>query len=171
MKIQWVIMGSLVLLSAAPHADTLHLATEMKTGPYISSGLSGYGLQLGARDVLGIQAVYVYYTQIQARFMFFDEDEIQTYRLGGLFGLPHVPKVALQLEAGLAKYDGYRKSFIGESRSTSQQGVSTFIAWVYNASRHLDFRIGMDINYLNRKNTFLGSSLAPTYSTGMVVHF
>ncbi|UGA57444.1 hypothetical protein [Vibrio sp. VB16] len=163
----------LILLVSASNisANTLHISPEIKFGPYIGAGISGGGLQLGLSDSLGFDAIYFSYSDIYAEFLSIDEDQIQTYRLGGQYQLVNVPKMSLQLEVGAAKYKGNRKYVGGSTRALEGQGGSFSASWVIAVTDNIGFRAGADFNYIDKDKTFLPNSLTATISTGVVFSY
>ncbi|GLO62542.1 hypothetical protein MACH09_30500 [Vibrio sp. MACH09] len=166
-----ITVSLIIFLSAKATANTIHFSPEIKTGPYIGAGLSGYGLQFGLRDVWGLESLYVSYTDTNAEFLYVDQDQISTYRIGGQFLLLDSPKMSLQVEVGLAKYRGERDYIISDKRYLYQEGVSTSASWVIELNDYMAWRVGVDINYLDSSSTFLESSFAPALSTGLIFSF
>lgn len=174
LKVKYLVIGlSSILAVSSPHvaAETLHFSPEIKTGPYVGSGLSGYGFQLGARDVFGLESLYLSYSDTNAELLNIDKDRITTYRVGGQIKLMDSPRMSLQVEAGYATYEGERDYIIYDKRSLKQEGVSTSASWVMGINQYTAFRVGIDMSYLDKSSTFLTSSFVPTFSTGLVVNF
>ncbi|CAH0525688.1 hypothetical protein [Vibrio hippocampi] len=171
MKIIHLTLMAAALLSAQTKASTIHFSPEIKSGPYAGSGISGYGLQLGLSDLFGLESLYFSYTDTNAEFLDVDQDQITTYRLGGQIQLVESPKMSLQLEAGIATYNGEREYIFGSKRYLDQDGFSTSVAWAIELNQHIAAKIALDLNYLNSSSTFLSSSIAPTISTGFIFRF
>ena len=152
-------------------ANTIHFSPEIKTGPYIGSGFSGYGIQLGLRDVYNMESIYLSYTDTQAQFLLIDEDQITTYRIGAQMNIPRNPYTSFQVEVGYATYNGTRNYWGSDNPTLEQSGLSTSIAGVVALNRNFALKLGMDLNFLDKKSTYLSYSVAPTYSTGLVLSF
>jgi hypothetical protein len=160
---------TLLLLSSTPlMAQTFHLSPEIKMGPYITSGLSGGGLQIGVRDQLGLDALYVSYSHTSATILT-DKDRLKTYRVGGQYMMPHLPFLGVQFEIGGVENWGSR-AIPGRPDKTAT-GVSIAASWVAKLNDHWALRAGMDVNYLDRANTYLGYHTSATFSTGVVISF
>lgn len=164
---------TLALLSPLPVlASGLHLSPEIKMGPYLGSGISGGGLQLGVTDVLGLDAMYLSYSHTSSEILL-DKDRLKTYRLGGQYQFVEFPmKMALQLEAGLVEYQGRRDYvFSSETKYKQGNGASVGAAWVVFVNDNVGFRLGGDFNYIDKSKTLFGTHWSATLSTGVVFHF
>lgn len=163
----------LLLISSAPVlANTIHISPEMKIGPYVGSGVSGAGLQLGLTDTFGLDAIYLSYSHTSAEFLYLDKDRLKTYRVGGQKQLFDRPEMSLQLEAGLVEYEGQQQRFSSSSIDTIEgKGASISANWVIAVTDNIAFRAGSDFNYINKNKTFLPYSLTATISTGVVFSF
>ncbi len=153
-------------------ATGLHISPEFKIGPYFGSGISGGGLQLGATDVLGLDALYLSYSHTSAELLW-DKDRLKTYRVGGQYHFIDQPiKFGLQLEAGVVEYEGYREPiFSGDTRYAEGTGASFSAAWVVFPTDNIGFRLGGDFNYIDKKKTLLENNWSATFSTGIIFHF
>ena len=159
-------------ISSPLAANTIHLSPEIKIGPYVGSGISGGGLQIGLVDLFAFDAVYVSYTKVSSDFLYTDKDEIETYRIGVQYQFVNTPKIALQVEAGTSKYSGSRKQWIGDKINHKEgEGVSLSASWVLGINEYLDWRAGVDFNHISSSDTFLTYSLSATLSTGFVISF
>lgn len=174
MKIKYLVVGLSSMLAVSSlnvAAQTIHFSPEIKTGPYVGSGLSGYGFQLGVKDIFGLESLYLSYSDTNAEFINIDQDQITTYRVGGQFQIIEYPQMSLQVEAGYATYEGERDYIFYGKRSLKQEGVSTSVSWAIGINRYVAFRAGIDISYLDKSSTFLSSSFVPTFSTGIILTF
>ncbi|MFM2589068.1 hypothetical protein [Vibrio sp. TBV020] len=153
-------------------ASGLHLSPEIKMGPYLGSGISGGGLQLGVTDVLGLDALYVSYSHTSAEILL-DKDRLKTYRVGGQYQfLDHPMKMALQLEGGVVEYEGKRDYvFSNTTRYEEGTGASISASWVLFINDNVGFRLGTDFNYIDKSDTLLESNWSATISSGIVLHF
>ncbi|WP_159654030.1 hypothetical protein [Vibrio atypicus] len=163
---------ALTLSSFAANAANIHVSPEIKMGPYVGSGISGLGLQLGVADVLGLDALYVSYSHTEAEILL-DEDKLTTYRIGGQYQLVDNPmKMALQLEAGVVHYEGHRDYiWPDKSRSAEGKGASVSGSWVVFVNDNVGFRLGADINYIDQDKTLFGTNWSAMLSSGVVLHF
>lgn len=159
------------LLSTQTIANTYHISPDIRLGPYAGAGISGLGVQVGVRRVLNLESVYLSYSETNAEFLYMQQDSIKAYRVGGERLLGGSPKHSIQAELGYVSYEGTREYILGESRTLFQNGVSSSVSWVVEYNRHLSFRAGMDIHYLDKSSTFLGVSFAPAFSTGAILKF
>lgn len=153
-------------------ASGLHISPEIKLGPYVGSGISGGGLQLGVTDVLGLDALYVSYAHTSAEFLY-DKDRLKTYRLGGQYQFVETPmKMALQLEGGIVEYEGSRDYiFSDRSRYAEGTGATVSASWVVFVNDNVGFRLGGDFHYIDQNKTLFGTHWSATLSTGVVLHF
>lgn len=161
-----------LLIPFTTSATGLHISPDIKMGPYVGSGISGGGLQLGLSDVLGLDALYLSYGHTSAEFLL-DKDRLKTYRLGGQYQFVETPmKMALQLEAGLVEYEGSR-DYVFSSETTYRQGngASISAAWVTFINENVGFRLGTDIHYIDKSKTLFGTHWSATLSTGIIFHF
>lgn len=163
---------ALTLSSFAASATGLHISPEIKIGPYVGSGLSGAGFQLGVNDVLGADALYLSYSHTDAELLL-NNDKFTTYRIGIQHELSGSPsKVAFQLEAGIVHYEGHRDSIWSEkSYTTKAQGATISGSWVMFINDNVGFRVGADINYIDQDKTLLGTHWSTMLSTGIVFHY
>jgi len=160
------------LSSSSLWATNIHFSPEIKMGPYYSSGLSGAGFQFGVPDKFDLDAIYLSYTHTSAEFIGIDKDRLKTYRLGLQYELLTKPKVSVQFEAGLIDYEGSRKNIWNNELSyLSGKGISSAAALVIFINKNVGFRVGLDINYIDKNNTFLSYPIATTYSSGIVLQF
>lgn len=158
-----------LLTPFAASATGLHISPEIKMGPYLGSGISGAGLQLGATDVLGLDALYVSYSHTSAEILW-DKDRFKTYRVGGQYQfIDHPMKMGLQLEGGVVEYEGTRD--FPNARYTEGTGASISAAWVVFVNDNVGFRLGGDFNFIDKKDTLFDSHWSATLSTGVVFHF
>lgn len=174
MKLKYLTIGLSSILAVSSlniTAATIHFSPEFKIGPYVGAGISGYGVQLGAKDVFGLESLYLSYSDTNAEYLNIDKDRITTYRIGGQFGLIESPRMSLQVEVGYATYKGERDYIWGNKRLLKQEGMSTSASWVIGINKYTAFRAGIDISYLDHSSTLLGSSLVPTFSTGIILNF
>lgn len=151
-------------------ASGLHISPEMKLGPYIGSGISGGGLQLGVTDVLGLDALYLSYSHTSAEILT-DKDRLKTYRIGAQYNLPQAPMLGFQLELGGVAYEGSRHYIFSPREYRDGTGISTAGAWVLQMNENLGFRAGIDINFVDKKDTYLNSNFSTTFSTGITLRF
>lgn len=155
-----------ILIGSNVSATTLHFSPEIRIGPYIGSGISGGGAQLGLTDVWGMDAVYLSYSHTSSEFLNIDKDRIKTYRVGVQHNIPSFPAVGFQVELGGLKYEGERDWWAGQE-SVSSTGVSSTVSAVYNFNDHLGVRMGMDINYIPD----MASEISSMFSTGVILRF
>jgi len=167
-----LILMALSAISNPLFATSLHFSPEIKMGPYFGAGISGAGAQVGVADKLGVDAIYLSYSHTSAEFLNYDKDRLKTYRIGTQYQLIERPKMALQLEVGVVEYNGSRR-IIGSTdrRKRSGNGLSTAASWVVFINPNVGFRTGVDINYVNKSNTYLAGSLSGIFSTGVVFQF
>jgi len=156
--------------SFGTYASGLHLSPEIKMGPYVGSGLSGGGLQLGITDVWGLDAIYASYTHTSAEILT-DKDRLKTYRIGAQYNLPQAPMLGFQLELGGVEYQGSRDYIFSPRQYREGSGVSVAGAWVLQVNDNLGLRAGMDINYIDKNKSYLSSDFSTTFSTGITLRF
>ncbi len=144
MKIKTLLL-SLALSSTAVSASGLHLSPELKLGDF-----HGFGIQVGASDMLDLDAVYFSYSETWYKKNSYDET-INTYRLGMQQLLGSSKKHGFQAEIGLADYDGKRGS---TNESKSATGLSLGGAYVYQATENIGLRAGLDFNFFDHNKTF-----------------
>ncbi len=163
----------LCLLLAAPAtvANSFHISPALTAGPYWGSGVSGGSLQLGLADRAGFDALYLSYSQSASEFLFVDEDSLKTYRIGLQHQSSNFPDLILQLEAGLLDYKGSRNYLIGGTQYKEGIGASFAFATVTPLTDSVAFRLGGDINILNRNTTYLSSSVSFMLATGIIFRF
>lgn len=164
-------MSISLFLSIQTFANTFHLSPDIRLGPYAGAGISGMGLQLGVRKALNLESIYLSYSETNAEFLYMQEDSLKTYRLGGELLLGQSPIHSLQVELGYVTYVGNREYIFGESRTLEQDGISSSVSWVVEYNNYLSLRAGMELHFLDKSSTFLGVSLVPAFSTGVVVKF
>ena len=164
-----LILISLVT-SFGSYASGLHLSPEIKMGPYVGSGISGGGLQLGITDVLGLDAIYASYTHTSADILT-DKDRLKTYRIGAQYSLPQAPMLGFQLELGGVEYQGSRDYIFSPRQYREGSGVSLAGAWVLQINDNLGLRAGIDINYIDKNKSYLSSDFSTTFSTGITLRF
>jgi len=160
------------IAEVSQNKSKLHFSPEIKMGPYLGSGISGGGLQLGITDVLGLDALYASYSHTSAEILL-DKDRLKTYRVGGQYQfLDHPMKMALQLEGGVVEYEGKRDYvFSNTTRYEEGTGASISASWVLFINDNLGFRLGTDFNYIDKSDTLLESNWSATISSGIVLHF
>lgn len=149
-------------------ASGLHFSPDFKIGPYWTSGISGGGVQLGIQDTLNHDAVYISYSRTSAQF-FTDEDRFKTVRLGGQQPILTTTNISVQYELGGVSYEGSRH--LPGRPDKSGYGVSAAMAWVFDLTPNLSLRSGMDLNYINKRHTYLGTHWSTTLNTGVVLRF
>lgn len=161
-----------LLTPLTTQASGLHISPEFKIGPYFGSGISGGGLQLGATDVLGLDALYLSYSHTSAELLW-DKDRLKTYRVGGQYHFIDQPvKFGLQLEAGMVEYQGSRDDIWSDNtRYAEGTGASFSAAWVIFPTENIGFRLGGDFNYIDKSKTLLENNWSATLSTGVIFHF
>jgi len=165
-------MPLLLISSTSVFANTIYFSPEMKIGPYVGSGISGAGMQLGLTDSFGLDAVYLSYSHTSAEFLYLDKDRLKTYRIGAQKQMVNRPKMSLQLETGLVEYEGKQNRFSNSAVKTIEgKGASISANWVVAVTDNIAFRAGTDFNYIDRNKTFLPYSLTATISTGVVFSF
>lgn len=172
MKIHKILILACSLFSHFALPSTLHISPEMKLGPYMGAGISGGGLQLGIADTMGLDAIYFSHSHTSAEFLNYDKDRLKTYRLGAQYPLPMLASMAIQFEAGIVEYEGSRRSILSSDR-TYRDGYGTSIAtaWVVSVNDNIGVRSGIDVNYVDKSNTFLSNSLSATFSAGVTLQF
>lgn len=153
-------------------ASGLHISPELKMGPFLGSGISGGGLQVGMTDTLGLDAVYLSYSHTSSD-IFWNKDRLKTYRMGGQYLFVDSPlKFGLQLEAGVVEYEGRRDYVLSDyTRYAEGNGLSVSAAWVTFINDNVGFRVGGDFNFIDKDKTVLESHWSATLSTGVVFHF
>jgi hypothetical protein len=153
-------------------ASGIHLSPEIKFGPYIGSGLSGGGLQLGVSDVLGLDALYVSYSHISSQMIKLQDDRLKTYRIGTQYQITQSPKMAFQVEAGIVEYEGVRYGIWGDHRIEREgKGVSLSASYLIHVNPNVGFRFGGDINIIDEDKTLFGTPVSSSISTGVVFNF
>lgn len=167
-----ILIPLLLISSTSVLANTVHISPEMKIGPYVGSGISGAGLQLGLTDTFGLDAVYLSYSHTSAQFLYLDNDRLKTYRIGAQKQLVNKPKMSLQLEAGWVEYEGKQSGFwSNDIRYSEATGASISAHWVVSVTDNIAFRAGTDLNYIDRDKTFLPYDLTAMISTGVIFSF
>ncbi|EGU49345.1 hypothetical protein VII00023_09920 [Vibrio ichthyoenteri ATCC 700023] len=159
-----------LLASFGSFASGLHISPELKLGPYVGSGNLGGGLQVGITDVLGLDALYMSYSHTSANILT-DKDRLKTYRIGAQYNLPQAPMFGFQVEIGGVEYEGSRNYIFSPTKYRDGSGVSTAAAWVLQINDTIGLRAGIDINYIDNKNTYLSSDFSTTFSTGVTLRF
>ncbi|MCK6262530.1 hypothetical protein KP803_04505 [Vibrio sp. ZSDE26] len=160
-----------LLCSSSAFANTIHISPDMRIGPYTGSGISGGGIQIGLADTFGLDAIYVSYSHTSAEFLTY-KDRLKTYRIGGQYQFVSVPKMALQLEAGVVEYEGSKDNIWGTHTTyTDDTGASISASWVVFINDNIGFRAGADFNYLDRNKTDFGQNISAMVSTGIVFQF
>ncbi|KII79835.1 hypothetical protein [Vibrio renipiscarius] len=159
-----------LMASFGSSASGLHLSPELKFGPYVGSGNLGAGLQVGITDVLGLDALYVSYSHTSAKVLT-DKDRLKTYRIGAQYHLTQAPMIGFQVEIGGVKYEGSRHYIFSPKEYRDGSGVSAAGAWVLQVNDSLGFRAGIDINFVDKKDTYLNSDFSTTFNTGVTLRF
>ncbi|OZS44226.1 hypothetical protein [Photobacterium sanguinicancri] len=155
---------TLSALISAPAIADIHLSPEVKIGAY-----NGFGLQAGLTDTLGFDAVFVSYSRTEYKKFSYDE-KIDTYRIGAqqMFGASKVH--GLQIEIGLADYDG-QKIRSGNEETKTSTGVSIGASYIFQATPNLGLRAGGDFNTFRSSNTFIPHDFSPNLNIGMTFTF
>lgn len=159
-----------LLTSFSSFASGLHFSPEIKIGPYTGSGISGGGVQVGLTDVWRLDAVYLSYSHTSAEFLT-DKDRLKTYRIGAQYNLEQVPILGFQFEVGAVNYEGSRNYIFSPTEYRDGSGVSTAAAWVLQINDTIGLRAGIDINYIDKKKTYLSSDFSTTFSSGITLRF
>lgn len=154
---------------AQQDAKFLHLSPEIKAGPKWGTGITGAGVQLGAADVYKTNSLYLNVGQVSYDYLI-DADEWQFYRLGVEHRLVKEPKIAFQLELGLLDYQGKRR-YLSGTEEREAVGFSSAGSVVFNFNSNLGFRAGLDVNRINKSQTFLSTSSFMNLNSGVVLRF
>ncbi|USD40568.1 hypothetical protein J4N42_10970 [Vibrio sp. SCSIO 43135] len=169
-----------IFLPTLASAQTIHLSPAVKLGPYSFLDDPGGEIQFGFANAVGLDAAYASFGH--SSFGFFDTKErIKTYRFGGQYKLKTTPflgpfmgseGVAIQLEAGLAEYEGTKTNVISSNQEyRSTYGASAAFSWVRMFTPNLGMRITGELNYLDRDNTHLPYNTSAMLSTGLTLRF
>ncbi|MUK75499.1 hypothetical protein GNP84_01110 [Aliivibrio fischeri] len=164
MKKSHLVLAIATLFSANTFANNIHLSPEVKIGPY-----GGFGIQAGVTDALGFDAAYLSYGRTVYSSSTYDET-IDSYRFGvqHMFGASKIH--GLQLEVGIADYDG-KKTSKGETTKESTLGSSIGASYVFQATDQLGLRAGVDLNYFPMSDTYIPYDLATNFNLGMTFTF
>ena len=164
MKKSHLVLAIATLFSANTFANDLHLSPEIKIGPY-----GGFGIQAGVTDALGFDAAFISYGRTVYSSSMYDET-IDSYRFGiqQMFGASKMH--GMQLEVGLADYDG-KKTKSGETTKESALGSSIGASYVFQATDHLGLRAGVDLNYFPMSDTYIPYELSTNFNIGMTFTF
>jgi len=153
---------TLSLTSFMASASTLHISPELKIGAY-----QGVGIQLGATDVIDLDAVYFSYNVTGYESSVYDE-RIDSYRIGGQKMLGASKVHGFQAEMGFAQYDG-TKDWSSPVRYKAD-GISFGGAYVFQATEHLGLRAGVDFNMFRWGNTHIPYDMSPTFNLGVILN-
>lgn len=164
MKKSHLVLTIVTLFSANTFANDFHLSPEIKIGPY-----GGFGIQAGVTDALGFDAAFISYGRTVYSSSMYDET-IDSYRFGiqQMFGASKMH--GMQLEVGLADYDG-KKTKSGETTKESALGSSIGASYVFQATDHLGLRAGVDLNYFPMSDTYIPYELSTNFNIGMTFTF
>ena len=164
MKKPHLVLAIATLFSANTFANDFHLSPEIKIGPY-----GGFGIQAGVTDALGFDAAFISYGRTVYSSSMYDET-IDSYRFGiqQMFGASKMH--GMQLEVGLADYDG-KKTKNGETTKESALGSSIGASYVFQATDHLGLRAGVDLNYFPMSDTYIPYELSTNFNIGMTFTF
>ena len=164
MKKSHLVLAIATLFSANTFANDFHLSPEIKIGPY-----GGFGIQAGVTDALGFDAAFISYGRTVYSSSMYDET-IDSYRFGiqQMFGASKMH--GMQLEVGLADYDG-KKTKNGEATKESALGSSIGASYVFQATDHLGLRAGVDLNYFPMSDTYIPYELSTNFNIGMTFTF
>lgn len=159
-----VLALTLSALLSTPALANIHLSPEVKIGPY-----NGFGLQAGLTDTLGFDAVFVSYSRTEYKQFSYDE-KLDTYRIGAqyMFGASKIH--GLQIEFGLADYDGV-KSWSGNNETKTSKGASIGASYVFQVTPNIGLRAGGDFNAFRTADTFIPHGFSPNLNIGMTFTF
>ncbi|EOA8958060.1 hypothetical protein ACIMS1_003703 [Vibrio harveyi] len=148
-------LAALILAPISVQASGIYVSPEVKIGSF-----RGAGIQLGATDIAGFDALYFDYSQITYKSGNYDET-IDAYRIGfqHLFG--HQPQMGFQASLGLAQYDG---TYRNERRDAN--GFSIGGAYVYQVNPILSVRAGADLDVFMNDKTHTYTDTAINFSLG-----
>ncbi|MDF2155594.1 hypothetical protein [Vibrio sp. CAU 1672] len=154
---------SLMALLIAPlsaQASGWYISPELKIGSF-----RGAGIQLGATDVAGFDALFLDYSQVSYKSGNFDE-KIDAYRIGFEHMFAHQPQMGFQASLGLAAYEGrYRE----EQRETA--GLSVGGAYVYQVNPVFSVRAGADLDVFKDGKTHTFTDTMINFSVGFGLRF
>ncbi|PQJ89866.1 hypothetical protein [Aliivibrio sifiae] len=164
MKKSHLVLAIATLFSANTFANDFHLSPEIKIGPY-----GGFGIQAGVTDALGFDAAFISYGRTVYSSSMYDET-IDSYRFGvqHMFGAAKIH--GMQLEAGIANYDG-KKTKSGNTTKESALGSSIGASYVFQATDNLGLRAGVDLNYFPMSDTYIPYDLSTNFNIGMTFTF
>nr|VVV04889.1 hypothetical protein AW0309160_02298 [Aliivibrio wodanis] len=164
MKKSHLVLAIATLFSANTFANDFHLSPEIKIGPY-----GGFGIQAGVTDALGFDAAFISYGRTVYSSSMYDET-IDSYRFGvqQMFGASKMH--GMQLEIGLADYDG-KKTKSGETTKEGALGSSIGASYVFQATDQLGLRAGVDLNYFPMSETYIPYDLSTNFNIGITFAF
>ena len=160
-------LAALILTPISVQASGIYVSPEVKIGSF-----RGAGIQLGATDIAGFDALYFDYSQITYKSGNYDET-IDAYRIGfqHLFGhqpqmgfqhlFGHQPQMGFQACLALAQYDGTSRN---ERRDAN--GLSIGGAYVYQVNPILSVRAGADLDVFMNDKTHTYTDTAINFSLG-----
>ena len=159
-----VLALTLSALSSTPTLADIHLSPEVKIGAY-----NGFGLQAGLTDTLGFDAVFVSYSRTEYNKFNYGE-RLDTYRIGAqhMFGASKIH--GLQIELGLADYDG-KKNRSGNEETKASKGVSIGASYIFQVTPNIGLRAGGDLNTFRSSTTFIPHDLSPNLNIAMTFTF
>ena len=163
MKVK-LIMVLFTLFSTSSMARTVHFSPEIKVGVY-----NGVGIQAGLADIYNMDAIYLSYGQTRYDSSRYDE-RIESYRVGVQNLIGRSKLHGFQAELGLATYKGHKDSSSSPEHLRAT-GISFGGAYVFQATKNLGLRSGLDFNYFGFSDTFIPINLSPTVNVGINFSF
>jgi hypothetical protein len=161
-----IVMKKALLISALLSFSTLSNASDIMLSPEIKLGAyRGAGLQVGATDTLGFDAVFFDYARTNYVSNNYDEN-IDSYRIGFQQMFSSTIVQGFQAGLGVAQYDGSKR---GESRTAS--GVSIGAAYVYQATPNFGLKTGFDIHVFDHQKTYIPSDILSSWNLGFTLTF
>jgi hypothetical protein len=145
---------ALLMITSTAQAKSIHISPDIRLGE-----LDGYGLQLGVKDVMWLDAVFVSVGRIEGENTgiytnSYRKEKVHTYRVGGQYAFDRADVHKVQLELGMSKYSGryYNYNNLSKEHYISD-GISYSTSYVYQATDSLGLRAGVEFNFFGPFST------------------
>ncbi|EAS41095.1 hypothetical protein C9J48_09545 [Photobacterium profundum] len=143
-----------LLITNTVQAKTIHISPDIRLGEH-----DGYGLQLGVKDVMWLDTVFISIGKIEGESTgiytdSYRKEKVHTYRLGGQYAFDRAKVHKVQLELGLSKYSGRYYNYNNLSKEHyKSDGISYSTSYVYQATDTFGLRAGVEFNFFGPFST------------------
>ncbi|PSV49810.1 hypothetical protein [Photobacterium indicum] len=156
---------TLLIMTGTVQAKTIHISPDIRLGE-----LDGYGLQLGVKDTMWLDAVFISVGKLEGETAgiyanSYRKEKVYTYRIGGQYAFDRADVHKVQIELGMSKYSGRYYNYNNLSKEHyKSDGISYSTSYIYQATDTFGLRAGVEINHFGPFSTprILDSTLNAT---------